>query len=217
MAIATPAILDFTHADMKANGKPVVDGQGRLPEHQGGRPAKVMTPKQIRARARRLKKINEEELALLYKPLDEWDSEELARGRPKASDGTFKGKAPAYIDRALHEEIVRKFETIVRQEMNTSTVQALEFLDSLFKDDREDERGRPIVSPATKLDAAKFLVEHIIGKPKQRVEQDISVKLQAMLATAMVNPSQTQAGQFELTSGYIQAESWETDDGERED
>ena len=209
---ATPAVLDFTHADLKPNGRPVIDAQGRLPEHQGGRPATVMTPKQIRARARRRNKIDAVELAQLYKPLEEWDPEELARGRPRAKDGTFKGKAPAFIDRALHEEIVRKFETIVRTEMNRSTVEALDFLDKLFKNDEEDERGRPVVSASTKLDAAKFLIEHIVGKPKQRVEQDISVTLQAMLATAMVNPSQTQQGQFELAPGYIEAESWEEDD-----
>lgn len=206
---ATSALLDFTHADMKPNGKPLMDSQGRLPERQGGRPAKVLTPKQIRARARRAQKITEGELEQLYKPLDEWDAEELARGRPRAKDGSFKGKAPAFIDRALHEQIVRKFEDIVRMEMNGHTVKALKVLEHILDSEAEDEKGRPIVSASTKLDATKFLIEHILGKPKQRVETDISVKLQGILATAMVNPSQTQDGMFELTQGYIEADSWE--------
>lgn len=202
---ASSALLDFTHADLKPNGKPIVDSQGRLPDRQGGRPARLLTPKQIRARARRAQRITEGELEQLYKPLEEWDAEELARGRPRAKDGTFKGKAPSFIDRALHEQIVRRFEDIVRVEMNGHTVKALKVLEQILDSEAEDEKGRPIVSASTKLDATKFLIEHIIGKPKQRMETDISVKLQGILATAMVNPSLTQVGNFELTQGYIEA------------
>lgn len=209
---ATPAVLDFTNADMKPNGKPVMDAQGRLPDHQGGRPATVLSPKQIRARARRRRSINETELALLYKPLEEWDAEELARGRPRAKDGTFKGKSPAFIDRALHEQIVNRFSEIVKVEMNGHTVNALKVIGWILENEEEDDKGRPVVSASTKLDATKFLIEHVIGKPKQRIEQDISVKLQGMLAHAMVNPSLQQTGQFELTQGYVEGQSWEADD-----
>lgn len=214
---AEPAVLDFTMADMKPNGKPLLDPQGRPPERQGGRPIESMSAKQLRARARRRKQISDEDLKKLYKPVEEWDAEELARGRPRAKDGTFKGKPPAFIDRALHETIVRQFEQVVRGEMNKHTVKALTVLEKILDDDDIDEKGRPIVPAGTKLDAAKFLVEHILGKPKQRVETDISVKLQGILATAMVNPSQTQPGQFELAQGYVEAQSWEDDDVEQDD
>lgn len=205
-------VLDFTNADLKPNGKPVVDAQGRLPEHQGGRPAKSLNAKQIRARARRAQAITEAQLEKLYKPLEEWDAEELARGRPRAKDGSFKGKAPAFIDRALHEQIVRRFEEVVRTKMNESTVDALKYLNQVLANEEVDDRGRPVVSASTKLDATKFLIEHVIGKPKQRTETDISVKLQGILAHAMVNPSQTQSGQFELAQGYIEAQSWEEEE-----
>lgn len=209
---ASPAVLDFTMADMKPNGKPLLDAQGRPPERQGGRPAKVMTAKQLRARARRRKGMSDEELRQLYKPVEEWDHEELARGRPRAKDGTFKGKAPAFIDRALHEQIIRQFETVVKGEMNRHTVKALVVLEKILDDDSTDENGRPNIAAGTKLDASKFLIEHILGKPKQRVETDISVKLQGVLAVAMANPSQTEPGQYELAQGYVEADSWEEDD-----
>lgn len=209
---AAAAELDFTYADLKPNGKPIVDPQGRLPEAQGGRPAKVMTAKQIRARARRARRIPDAELSQLYKPIEEWDAEELARGRPRAADGTFKGRSPAYIDRAVHEQIIRQFEKVVRTDMNKSTVKALVVLDKILDNDEEDERGRPVVPAGTKLEAAKFLIEHVLGKPKVRVEQDISVKLQAMLGVAMVNPSLDRSGQFELTQGYIEAQVIEEED-----
>lgn len=215
---ATPAVLDFAlveddeEVDTKPNGKPVIDAQGRPPEKQGGRPITSQTKKQLRRRARRAAAISDEELEMLYKPLEEWDAEELARGRPRAKDGSFKGKKPKFIDAALHEQIVRRFEEVVRISMNENTVEALKFLGTVLNDEREDEKGRPVVSAATKLDAAKFLVEHVLGKPKQRVETDISVKLQAMLGVAMVNPSLEKPGGYELTQGFIEAESWEEED-----
>lgn len=209
---ATSIIVDMRLAEMKPNGKPLVDPQGRLPDQQGGRPATVMSPKQIRARARRKMEIGQAELAALYKPLEEWDHEELARGRPRAKDGTFKGKAPMFIDRVLHEQIIRKFEEVVKSEMNNHTVAALELIGKVLADDETDEKGRPIVPASTKLDAAKFLIEHVIGKPKQRVETDISVKLQGLLGTVMVNPQAN--GNFELAQGYVEAQSWEADDEE---
>lgn len=208
---ATPAVIDMRLAELKPNGKPVLDPQGRPPEKQGGRPATVMNMKQIRARARRRQKITDEELAFAYKPLDEWDDEELARGRPRAKDGSFKGAPPKYIDRALHEQIVRKFEQVVRAEMNNHTVGALKVLDMILTDVEVDEKGKPLVNASTKLEAAKFLIEHVIGKPKQRVETDISVKLQGLLGTVMVNPN-NQTGGFELAQGYVEAQSWEEDD-----
>lgn len=204
---ATPIVIDMSKAEMKPNGKPMMDPQGRMPDQQGGRPAKVMSPKQIRARARRKMRIGEEELATLYKPLDEWDHEELARGRPRAKDGSFKGGTPKFIDRALHEQIVRRFEEVVKEEMNGHTVQALELIGQILEDDERDERGKPIVAAGTKLDAAKFLIEHVLGKPKQRMETDISVKLQGLLGTVMVNPDQQ--GGFQPTQGFIEAESWD--------
>lgn len=207
---AKSAMLDMKNAGMKPNGKPVMDSRGRVGSQQGGRPAKSNTPKQIRARARRKQNLAEEEFHKLYKPLDEWDAEELARGRPRSADGHFRGVPPSWINRAVHEQIVRKFEKVVRQEMNTHTVMALEVLHSILTSDEADVKGKPIVPASTKLDAAKFLIEHVIGKPKQRMEADISVRLQAMLGTAMVNPAEQ--GQTALTQGYIDAEVIEDDD-----
>src|SRR5688572_29031807 len=78
---------------------------------------RVMTKKQIRARARRGRKITERELELLYKPMDEWDEEELARGRPRAADGTFRGKSPSWITREQYETALGRFKQIVEGRM----------------------------------------------------------------------------------------------------
>lgn len=209
--VASKAILDMTNAGLKPNGRPLVDAQGRLPEKQGGRPRTSVNPKQIRARSRRAKKIITDDLEALWKPIEEWDQEELARGRPRDKLGGFRGKSPEWVNRAVHEQIVKQFETIVRTEMNVHTVKALTVLEHILDDDSTDHKGRPLVAASTKLDAAKFLVEHILGKPKQRMETDISVKLQGLLGVAMVNPEPGGNG-FALTQGYMDAEVIEDDD-----
>lgn len=193
-----------------------VDSHGQRPSKGRGRPVTSSSPKQIRARARRKQLAAEEALAELHKPLEEWDDEELARGRPRAKDGTFKGRAPAWIDRRLHEEIVKRYQEVVKTEMNVHTIEALAVLKSILEDNSTDDNGKPITPASVKAGVAEFLIEHVIGKPKQRTEADISVKLQGILGAAIVNPSE--GGGFTPTAGYlghgpIDAESWEDDDG----
>lgn len=156
-----------------------------------------MNKKQIRARARRHARISEAEFDKLYKPVDQWDEEELARGRPRASDGTFRGASPKWITREMHETAMGRFKQIVEGKMREETVTALGVVHSILANSDTDEKGKPLVNASTKLDAAKFLVEHVVGKPTQRQEVDISVKLQALLATATVGMAD---GNMELPS-----------------
>lgn len=195
---------DRSHVALTAEGK------------RRGRPVGSSEKKQIRKRLRKHGKVVKEDLQLLYggRSIEDWDYEELARGRPRGVDGGFHGPAPAWIDRALHEQIVRRFETIVREEMNAHTVHALDVISKLLLDESVDEKGKPLTGSSTKLDASKFLIEHVIGKPKQRTETDISVKLQGILGHAIVNP--TEDGSYALTSGYVEAQAWEDDDPERD-
>src|SRR5690606_22032388 len=113
---------------------------------------------------------------------EEWDEEELARGRPRAQDGSFRGAAPKWITRELHEQAMARFKGIVEGRMREETVTALGVVNAILQNDDVDDRGKPAVSASTKLEAAKFLIEHAVGKPTQRVEQDISVRLQGLLA-----------------------------------
>jgi len=42
------------------------------------------------------------------KPIEEWDWQELARGRPRCADGTFKGVAPQWVTLAVRNEAKRR-------------------------------------------------------------------------------------------------------------
>ena len=163
----------------------------------------LLTPKQIRARARRAAKraakgskkaiMPPEDFEALYKPIDEWDLEELARGRPRDVDGQFKGRKPNWITREVHERAMELFVENTRAEMGGLTPDALTTLKWVLQNEDTDDRGKPLVPASSKNQAAMFLLEHVVGKPTQRVEQDISVKLQGILAGVMVNPNEALA------------------------
>lgn len=199
---ATPEILDFSQAEdylQHATGRwrdedPVpMSAEGyRLSKQQIYR-------RQKRAQDAYAKKMNlspEEKAIKFRKPLSEWDAEELARGRPRAADGSFKGPKPAYIDGEIYEEAMDRFKSIVKTGMRVATVDALTVIKSIINDESTDNRGRPLVAASTKLQAAQFLIEHVVGKPTQRVENDVSIKLQAILGSVMVNPADMATGSY---------------------
>lgn len=207
---AEPREMDFSLAFSPRGSK-----AGNLhPDH----PDLSMHPKAIRNRSRRRGKMSLKEFNELYKPIDQWDEEELARGRPRAKDGTFRGAAPAWLTREMHEKAMERFKELIGNRMRTEAVGAIGVVSNLLNSTDLDEKGRPIVPPSVQLSAAQWLVEHTIGKPKQRTETDISVKLQAVLATAMVGgvgpgqPGAVTALAPASLPGPMDAESWEDDD-----
>ena len=220
---ATPRVIDFAeafgvihwrdnegkmHEDLEDDRPSSVRGD-RLQVVMKGVPAGgvVLTDKQIRARRRRQikkhRRLTDEQWELGYKPLEEWDLEELARGRPRNAVGDFRGRPPQYMTRELHERAVERFKKTVREDMNAHTVTALETIRMILTSEEIDEKGKPLVAAGTKLDAAKFLLEHVVGKAVQPTTSDISVKLQGILGAVMVNPAELSGSEMSDTmNGY---------------
>jgi len=197
---AQPMTIDFrTVPDFRQHKSGV--SQDSLPARTRPRTAegKLLTPKQIRARARRKSKRHEvmtdQEIDYLYeKPVEEWDMEELARGRPRNSRGGFSGPKPKWVTAAVHERSMERYTAAVKTDMQATTVDALDAIRWIIQNEDVDEKGKPIVPPSTKLEASKFLIEHVVGKPTQRIESDVSVKLQGLLGQVMVNPNDLVGG-----------------------
>ena len=148
-------------------------------------------PANVRARLRRKDrkiKMTEdqmaEEVALLprYKRVDEWDYEELARGRPRCADGSFKGPMPGWITPLVRREAERRLVDLAKAELATHVSSAVAVIHNLMMDDEVDEDGKPYVSAAVKLDAAKFVVEQIVGKAKQKVDVEAGQSVTEFLA-----------------------------------
>jgi hypothetical protein len=132
---------------------------------------------------------DQEQEYLYQKPIEDWDMEELARGRPRNAKGTFSGPKPKWINAQVHEQSMERYTAAVKTDMRSTTVDALGAIRWIIQNEEVDDKGKPIVPPSTKLEASKFLLEHIVGKPTQRIEADVSVKLQAILGSVLVNPA----------------------------
>lgn len=170
--------------------------------------------KRKRARARRLAKKGLEALQEAYKPVEEWDNEELARGRPRNVAGSFSGPEPTWMTAQLAEEAQKRFKQLNRGEIRNLIEEGMPLLRKILREDATDKRGRPLVPVSVKWDALKWLLEMEHGKPTTRIEGDISVRLQAMLGSVLVNPD----GQPSIEMAEsIEAESWEDEDEESEE
>lgn len=124
------------------------------------------------------------------KPLSEWDADELAHGYPRNSEGRFSRAKPQVVPRAVHEEAISRFRELAQQDMRVLVPEAIKLVESLITNEDIDARGRMVVPPSVKLQAAQWVIEHLVGKPVQPVEMDVSVKLQGILANVMVSPEE---------------------------
>lgn len=138
--------------------------------------------------------ITRQEFEIVYRPLEEWDLEELSRGRPRDKAGRFSGKPPAWMTRELFEGAMEKFEEQMRMQLHAEAIPAMDAIRYVIGNNDVDAKGKPVVSANVKLAAAQFVMEHLLGKPQQRIQQDISVKLQGILGSVMVNPSDVPGG-----------------------
>lgn len=126
-------------------------------------------PAQIRARLRRGNARVEdyfEELGL--KPIDEWSFKELAKGKP---DG-HKGKAP-WLKPAVRDEVMRRLQTGFFDEIREVLPDAIK----VMKDFLTDEEN-----PKLRFDAAKLLLEYMVGAPEKRVAIRGASQVETMLA-----------------------------------
>jgi hypothetical protein len=168
--------------------------------------------KRQRARARRAARHSRELILDAYKPVEEWDNEELARGRPRGVDGTFRGGKPQWLTAQTAEEAAKRFKELNREDLRGVILEGMPLLRRILSDESTDKRGRPTIPISVKWDALKWLLEMEHGKPTTRIEGDISVRLQAMLGAALVNPDG--APSIALAEEVVDAESWEEDDEE---
>lgn len=163
-----------------------------------------MQPWQIKSRLRRGTQDPEEaRIALGGKHIDEWDPEELARGKPRNAGGTFTGKTPAWVTEELQDEAARRFKAWLRREMAGKSVSAIRAVGELVHDAESDR---------VRLDAAKFLLEQVVGKPQQEITGDVRMDLQHMLAGMLVNPDGMEAVDYDLDEEDVEEVEFEDDD-----
>lgn len=144
-----------------------------------------LRPKQVYARLRRGTLDPEIARELLGgKPLEEWDLEELARGRPRHDVLGWGGPKPAWLTPDHEKEADRIFHRRIREDINAAAVPALKTILEIVRQGESDR---------VKLDAAKFIFDHVIGKPTQELKHSAGEGLEGLLAGLLVNPDGEEA------------------------
>ena len=141
-----------------------------------------------RAKAKATKGDISDEIAVIYKPLEEWDDEELTRGRPRDKNGNFGGHRPSWLTPALQAERQRRLRQLMADELGTFAADALRTIHSVMMDDSRDETGKPNVPASVRVDAGKYLVDQFMGKATATVDVHAGNQLAELLADVMVNP-----------------------------
>jgi hypothetical protein len=130
-------------------------------------------PLNVRKRLRRREQPLKRDLEMLAnsrKPLSEWDTEELARGRPRDKNGGFRGDTPKWITPLIVDEAKRRLKVGALETLSSKVLDAIEVVYQLMTNDDFDGDGKPVVDSRTRLQAAMFIIEHTIGKPRQPVD-----------------------------------------------
>lgn len=173
-------------------------------------------PSQIRNRMRRKHAKFAQELELYVdtvyqKPLDEWDVEELAHGRPRDKSGKFRGRTPAWITPAVQQEAKRRLLDHTFGSMAAYIDTAIQTVHNLMKSEEVDDNGKPIVDARVKLAAATFIIEHVVGKPKAVIEVGEDTTRQA-LASAIILDDGMPQGHLVLEGEFEEMDEEESDD-----
>jgi len=195
-------------------GKPAnyVGGRSKDPETLSVKPA------QIRRRLRRNvgTKHHKEDLELLirhagFKPIEEWDLEELARGMPKNKRGRFSGKPPTWITPDIMREAKKRLLAHTNALIGEQVDKAMEVIVGLMTDETVDDKGRPCVDAATKLKCAQFIIEHVKGKATTILELESTDVVRQAIASAIVLDDGSPQDEPIILEG-----EWEDDDSDSE-
>lgn len=169
------------------------------------------TPQRARARLRKQNGYMERDVDILAshrKPLEEWDTEELAHGRPRDKNGTFRGAPPKWITPAVVAEAKRRLQLRAFGDLSACVDDAIKAVHKIVTSTAKDADGKPIVSTRDRLEASKFIIEMVLGKAKQRVDVEAGETIKAALAGALLMPD---------GAPYVEGSGWYTDDEDEAD
>lgn len=94
--------------------------------------------------------------------LSAWSEEELMRGQRRSRRGTWEGRPPKLVPKAIHDELVRRKMSEAHDLMRDNVVKATEVLIEIAEDKEVD--------PAVRLRAVGMIHDRVLGKAKERVE-----------------------------------------------
>jgi hypothetical protein len=131
-----------------------------------------------------------QEIELVYgKPIEQWDDEEIYRGRARNEDGRFtQGRRPTWLTPALQAERQRRLRQLMTDELGTFAGDGLRTLHSVMMDDSRDETGKPNVPASVRVDVGKYLVDQFMGKATATVDVHAGSQLTELMGAILINP-----------------------------
>ncbi len=87
--------------------------------------------------------------------VEDLDEEELARGYPRAADGSFRG-APVVIPRVIHNRMMRELFDRAGAKLRENLTAAVDNMTAIANNPEND--------PKVRLDASKWIIERLMGK-----------------------------------------------------
>jgi hypothetical protein len=113
--------------------------------------------------------------------VEDLDDEELAMGRLKASDGTFRGRPPVVVPAELVQAMRREWLSRAEDKLRTALLdKGIGTLVELAGSDRID--------PAVRLRAATTLMERVMGKVPDKIQLAAEDPVEALFRNILADP-----------------------------
>lgn len=114
--------------------------------------------------------------------VDDLDDDELAAGRLKASDGTFRGRPPAILPTEMVQAMRREWLSRAEGKLREALMEhGIGTLTALAKDER--------VEPAVRLRAAEKIIERTMGKVPDRVQIAAEDPVESLFRSILADPN----------------------------
>lgn len=137
--------------------------------------------------------------------VEDWDDEELRRGRRRDKNGKFTGADPIMIPTAAYREIVRRSIRRAEKELATNLEAACATLVSIATSTVAEDRDRIV--------AAKIVMERIMGKEPLKVDHSFKTPLfLGIIQGGIVTGGEPIAIGSGDDDSYIEASSHEADE-----
>ena len=111
--------------------------------------------------------------------LADWDMEELRQGRRRSKNGSFSGRAPVVVAKAVHDELVRRTLDEANKLLTENLNAAVEILTDIAKDKQADNKDR--------LSAIKMIMDRAMGKEPMTINVGQEAKWQAAITHSIVS------------------------------
>jgi hypothetical protein len=170
------------------------------------RPAAVK--ERLRAGNDILEDMQEDAEVFYGKPISEWDFEELQHGKPRNRYGKLdnKGKTPSWMTPVLMAEAQRRLKQMTRDQLGHYAGAAIGVMAELMSRSRVD---------MVRFNAAKYILDQIIGMPTQRVEVEEGHSAAEFMADFLV---ELDGRQHKVLEGEVVSLTFDEDyDDEEED